>query len=119
MAAEEAGNAIYHYELLPEGEGEVGTVSVRFRDMATGRMVEKTWTIPYEASAAPLINAAPPMRLAGSAVLLGEALDGSAIGERVRLGELNQIVSGLEHIYPRSERVKQLVQMTAQAREIE
>ncbi len=47
LAAEEAGVAIYQVEPLPGGSGELGDVSVRFRDTASGQMVERTWTIPH------------------------------------------------------------------------
>lgn len=47
LAADEAGVAMYQIEALPEGTGEVGEVSIRFRDTASGEMVERTWTIPY------------------------------------------------------------------------
>ena len=50
MAAAEAGVAVYQYEIKPNGTGDVGSVSVRFRDMPTGEMVERRWPIVYESS---------------------------------------------------------------------
>ena len=49
MAAAEAGVAMYQFEAKPDGEGDVGSVSVRFRDLSTGQMIENRWPIPYEA----------------------------------------------------------------------
>ena len=46
MAAEEAGVAVYEIEAKPDGEGDVGSVSVRYRDLSTGLMVENRWPIP-------------------------------------------------------------------------
>jgi Mg-chelatase subunit ChlD len=48
MAAAEAGVAMYQFEAKPDGEGDVGSVSVRFQDLSTGQMIEHRWPIPYE-----------------------------------------------------------------------
>lgn len=119
LAAEESGNAIYQVEVKPDGEGEIGSVSVRFRDLESGRMVERRWVIPYERDAPRLGAAAPSMKLAGSAALLGEKLNGSAIGSRVQLSELVRITSSLKSDYPLEERVAELIEMTMKAREME
>ncbi len=71
MAAAEAGVAIYQFEAKPDGEGDVGSVSVRFRDLSTGQMIENRWPIPYEADAPRCDQAAPSLRIATSAALLG------------------------------------------------
>jgi Ca-activated chloride channel family protein len=116
MAAEEAGVAMYQVETLPEGEGPVGTVSVRFQDVATGEMVERTWDIPYEAQPKRLDEADGKIRLAATAALLGERLKGSAVGEAVDLGELAVSARTLPPLYPHQSRVRQLVEMTEAAR---
>lgn len=77
MAANESGNALYQMEVDPSGTGEVGTVFVRFRDMSTGRMVERSWTIPYNSQAPRLTQAEPSLQLASVAGLLGERLRSS------------------------------------------
>ncbi len=118
LAAEEAGNAIYQLEVLPEGEGEIGTVSVRFQDTSTGQMVEKQWTIPYDASAPRLEDAEASLRLASGAALLGEKIKGSVIGEAVEMGRLARLINSLPADFPADERVGQLVNMTARAREL-
>src|SRR6185436_10938400 len=43
LAAEEAAVALYQVEVLPEGEGELGEVSVRFLDTGSGQRVERAW----------------------------------------------------------------------------
>jgi hypothetical protein len=118
LAAEEAGNAIYQVEVLPEGQGEIGNVSVRFQDMESGQMVEKKWTIPYDAQAVHLDEAAGSMRLAAGAALLGEKLQGSVIGEAVAMDRLSVIINTLPADFPSDERVKALVDMTGKAREL-
>lgn len=118
LAAEEAGNAIYQVEFLPEGRGEIGTVSVRFQDTESGRMVEREWIIPYEPRVPRLENSAASLRLAAGAVLLGEKLKGSQIGESVEMARLGKLMNGLTSDFPSDQRVKELVQMTNKAREL-
>jgi hypothetical protein len=116
MAAAEAGVAMYQVETLPEGEGEVGWVSVRFQDTASGAMVEKRWTIPYEANPAALPDAAPSMKLAASAAFLGEKLKGSPVGDLVELRELSAVSRSLQAVYTSDQRVVQLIEMIEKAR---
>ena len=118
LAAEEAGVAMYHVETLPDGEGDVGTVSVRFQDMETGEMVEKLWPIPYEVHPAALENAAPSMKLAASAALFGEALKGTAVGDLVEMGTLSKVTRSLQTVYPENERVGHLIEMVEKVREM-
>jgi len=118
MAAEEAGNAIYQVQVLPDGQGEIGTVSVRFRDTATDRMVERLWAIPHDPNAPRLEEAAPSMRLAGVAAFLGEKLKGSAIGDLVEMKTLGRIGSELQAACPHNERVAHMAAMIAKVREL-
>lgn len=118
MAAAEAGVAVYHFEAKAEGEGDVGSVSVRFRDMSTGQMVEKRWPIPYEADAPRPEQAAPSMRIAASAALLAAKLQGSALAESVDLKSLAELISGLPEKDRNVPRVQQLQQMIGQARQL-
>ncbi len=96
MAAEESGVALYHFKPLAEGRGEVGTVSVRFLDPASGEMVERTWNIPYEPEVTLFSEAKPGLRLAAAAGLFAEKLKESAVGERVELKRLRQEVERLQ-----------------------
>ncbi len=116
MSAEESGVAMYHYEPLPEGRGEIGTVAVRFQDTATGQMVERTWTIPYQPRVASFEKAKPTLRLAASAVLFGEKLKGSIMGERVELSKLIETVHGLRTTFNQQARYHELVKMLQQAK---
>jgi Mg-chelatase subunit ChlD len=118
FAAEEAGNAIYQVELLPEGSGDIGTVSVRFQDMESGQMVEKKWTIPYEAQASRLEDSSAALRLASGAALLGEKLKGSPIGEAVEMPRLGKLINGLTADFSSDQQVKDLVQMVNKVREL-
>ena len=108
LAAEEAAVAVYQVEVLPEGEGELGDVSVRFRDMASGRMVEHTWTMPHEARTRAFDQASPTLQLAGTAALLAEALRGGALGEQVDLEALAPVVSRLRGHFAAQPRVQEM-----------
>lgn len=118
LAAAEAGVALYHYEFLPDGVGDVGSVSVRFQDMSTGMMVEKRWPIAYEPSTSRLDQARSSLKLATSAILFAAHLKGEPLGENVDLKVIAEILGSLETPYSNVERVQQLRQMVESARQI-
>lgn len=118
MAAAEAGVALYQFEAKPDGEGDVGSVSVRFRDLSTGQMIENRWPIPYEADAPRPDQAAPSLRIAASAALLAAKLRGEPLGETVDLQTLSHLISSLPDHDRNNTRVQQLQLMIEQARQL-
>ena len=108
LSAEEAGVAVYQVQTLPEGEGELGEVFVRFRDPATGMMVERSWTMPYDAKASAFDHASPSMQLAATAALLAERLRGDS---QVDLETMAPVITNLRSKYPHQARVKELIRM--------
>ncbi len=114
LAAEEAGVALYAVETLPEGEGELGEVFVRFRDAASGRMVERSWTMPYDAAARAFDQASRSMQLAAVAALLAEKLRGLP----VELEALAPVVNRLRGHFAEDRRVGELVGMFERVREM-
>ena len=102
--------------MLPEGEGEVGEVFVRFRDPANGGMVEQSWTIPYDPEAPAMDKAAPSMQLAATAALVAEKLRGGAPAGAVDLDALAPVVAQVRGDYPQQQRVQELVNMYEQVR---
>ncbi len=117
MAAEESGVALYHFEPIADGEGDVGTVSVRFLDTASGEMVERTWGIPYEPEVVLFSEAKASLRLAATAGLFAEKLKGSAVGERVELKKLRQEMELLTPTFDLQPRFHELKNMLQQAGE--
>jgi len=116
LAAEEAAVAVYQVEVLPEGEGEVGDVFVRFRDMGSGEMVERSWTIAHDSRVRAFDQASPALQLAGTSALLAEVLRGGALGDQVDLGALAPVVKSLCTHFASQPRVQELVTMFEQAR---
>ena len=116
LAAEEAAVALYQVEVLPQGAGELGDVSVRFRETATGGMVERTWTMIHDPQAPAFDRATPTMQLAGTAALLAEKLHGGAVSGLFQLGELAPTVNALRGRYAQEPRVRDLVTMYGQLR---
>ena len=114
LAAEEAGVALYQVETLPEGEGELGEVFVRFRDPATGLMVERSWTMPYDAKAPAFDKAAPSMQLATTAALLAEKLRGDS---RVDLNAMSPVITNLRGRYPHQAKVGEIIRMFEKMRQ--
>lgn len=111
MAAEESGVALYHFEAMPEGQGDIGTVSVRFLDNASKQMVERTWAIPYEPNSASFAEANPNLRLASVAGLFAEKLMGSPVGARVDLKRLRQEAELLKPAFQGQTRFQELQTM--------
>ena len=118
LAAAEAGVAVYQIETKPDGKGDIGSAFVRFRDMATGEMTERRWTIPYQSHPSRPAAAAPSMQVAAVAVMLGAKLKGDALGEVVDLEALLQIVSELPEAWREKPRVVELKTMLESARAI-
>ncbi len=115
LAAEEAGVAVYQVEVKPNGQGEVGTVFVRFRDLETDQMIEQQWPILYESSAPRLDQANPSMQLAASAALFAAKLGGGPLAESVDLTALQKLLAALPESVLSQPRVQQLRTMIAQA----
>ena len=118
MAAAESGVAVYQIEPRPDGEGDIGTVSVRFRDLSTGEMIENRWPIPYQPAVARIENAAPSLRIATTAAMFAAALRGGELGQSVDLKTLSDLMASLPEEQSRSKRVKKLSQMIQEARQV-
>jgi hypothetical protein len=116
LAAEEAGVALYQVEPLPAGTGELGEVSVRFRDAATGQMVERSWTIPYDSSAPAFDRATPSMQLAGLAMLAAEKLRGGPLAEAVDFSQFATPRATVKQSYPNNRRVAEVLEMVGALR---
>lgn len=118
LAAEEAAVALYQVEVLPQGEGEIGEVYVRFRDASNGNMVERSWTIHYDPDARPFDQASASLQLAGVSALLAENLRGGPAGNAARLGDLAGAVNRLRTAYTHEPRVQELATMYQQLRRL-
>ncbi|MDB4477533.1 von Willebrand factor type A domain-containing protein, partial [Rhodopirellula sp.] len=118
MAAAEAGVALYQVQAKPDGFGDIGTVSVRFRDLESGQMVEEVWPIPYETSALRPDRASSSMKIAMVASLLATKLKGDVLADTVNLKELANLISSVPPQIRNSKRVKQLEVMIQQARQL-
>jgi Domain of unknown function (DUF3520)/von Willebrand factor type A domain len=111
LAAEEAGVAIYQVETIPNGSGELGEISIRFRDTQQKEMVERNWSIPYDAAVASFDRSTPSMQLAGLALFAAEKLRGGAPAEAIDFKQLQGPVSQVKQYYHKSERAKDLLQV--------
>jgi uncharacterized protein involved in exopolysaccharide biosynthesis/tetratricopeptide (TPR) repeat protein len=114
LAAEEAGVALYQIQTLPDGRGEVGEMSVRFLDTATGTMVERSWTIPYDPATPAFDQATPSLQLAGLALLVAEKLKPGPLADAINLRDLTQVRATLKNHYSQSPPAQQLLKMADQ-----
>jgi len=111
LAAEEAGVAVYQVEPLPAGTGELGDVSVRFRDTASGQMVERTWTIPHDPNAAAIDRTTPSMQLAALAMLAAEKLRGGPLADAIDFKQLAVPRANVKRFYGNTGRVAEVLRM--------
>lgn len=118
LAAEENAVALYQVEVLPQGAGELGEVFVRFRDAATGQMVERAWPIAHEPAAPAFARATPSLQLAGVAALLADKLRETPLAQQFTLAELAGPVAAVRTHYAREPRVQELATMYDQLRRI-
>jgi Mg-chelatase subunit ChlD len=109
LAADEAGVAIYQVETLPEGTGEIGEVSVRFRDTASGEMVERAWTIPHDPSTPALDKAAPQTQLATLALLAAQKLQGGPLADAIRFPDHAETIAKLKQTYANDAKTQRLL----------
>jgi secreted protein with Ig-like and vWFA domain len=119
LASEEAAVALYQVEVLPQGEGELGEVFVRFRDTAGGAMVERSWPIAHDGRVPSFDKAPPTLQLAGVAALLADYLRDAPGAEAMELGDLVPVVNTLRGRFARNARVQELVTMFEQLRRME
>ena len=118
LAGGEAAVAMYEVQPLPQGEGELGEVYVRFRDTATGAQVERSWTMAYDPSAPALDRASPSMQLAGAAALVAEKLQGGAAFGLIKLSQLAPEMATARAAYAHEKRVQEFWAMVEQMRRI-
>lgn len=118
LAAEEAGVAVYQFEPKADGRGDVGSVSVRFRDMASGEMVERRWPVLYQPNPPLAEEASESMKVALCAALLGARCRGGALGERIDVSVLSRIINGLPHQWKSRPEINHLREMLQKAHEL-
>jgi hypothetical protein len=119
LSAEEAGVAIYQFEPIANGSGDVGSVSVRFRDTTSGEVIEHRWPIPYEPSASKLEAASPSMKLASTTALFAAKLAGGPLSDNVELAQLAAAFATLPDSVMQHPRVQQLRSMIQAARDLQ
>ncbi len=111
LAADEEGVAIYLVEPLADGNGELGEVSVRFHDVASGEMVERSWTLPYDSKATAFDRATPSMQLAGLSLLAAEKLRGGPLADAIDFKQLTGPAAFVRQFYGSSARVGDMLHL--------
>ena len=110
-ARAESGVAIYQVELLPGGSGEIGEVTVRYRDTTRGEGAEQTWEIPYHSQPTPFDRAAPSMQLAGLALFTAEKLRCGPAAASIDFHQLSGPISQVKQFYSTSPRVGEMLEV--------
>ena len=106
-----SGVAIYQIEPLPAGSGEIGEVSVRFRDAVSKEMTERTWQISYLSQPTAFDQAAPSMQLAGLSLLAAEKLKGGPLADAIDFKQLTGSSAFVKQFYGSSPRVADMLRV--------
>ena len=115
LAAAEAGVAVYQIQVKPDGFGDVGSVSVRFQDLKSGRMIEERWPIRFDGNTQRIEDATESMKLAGASTLFAMKLKGDQRSDTVDLSYLRSVLTTLSAGQLEDPRVAGLRQMIDQA----
>jgi len=110
MAAADAGVAVYEVEVKPDGKGPIGKVSVRFRDMATQTMTERSWGIS-DGSAARFEQSPVALQLASLAAMTAQRIRGGDGTGHIDLERMIPMSQRLQHQKPQDSELKKLVEM--------
>ncbi len=118
LAAAESGNALYAIAVNPSGDGDLGTVRVRYREPATGVYRELEWAVPYTGPAVALEQASPAMRLAAVASAFSEWLAASPFAGEVTTDALLADLRGVPEAFAPDPRPTKLEWMIRHAKSI-
>ncbi|HOB99758.1 MAG TPA: von Willebrand factor type A domain-containing protein [Verrucomicrobiota bacterium] len=118
LGAAESGNALYILELNPRGQGDVGTVRVRYREAASGLYREHAWRVPYTGPAPGLEESSPAMRLAVTSAAFAEWLASSPFAGEVTPDKLLGAMAGVTDAFGPDARPRQLESMIRAAKSI-
>ena len=118
LAAAESGNALYVLEVNAGGDGDLGTVRVRYREPATGVYRELEWPVPYAGPAVALDQASPALRLATVASAFAEWLVSSPFAGEVTPDALLANLRGAPEAFAPDSRPTKLEWMIRQAKSI-
>ncbi|HVJ45579.1 MAG TPA: von Willebrand factor type A domain-containing protein [Luteolibacter sp.] len=111
LSADEAAVALYQVELIPGGKGEIGEMSVRFRDSARGEMVERSWTIAHDGNAPAFDRSAPSMQLAGLSMLAAEKLKGGPMAGLIDFNRMNASTAKVRQYYANSSKAADMLRL--------
>lgn len=118
LAAAESGNALYVVEVNPNGDGDLATVRVRYREPATGVYRELEWPVPYTGPAVALDQASPSLRLATVASAFAEWLVSSPFAGEVTTDALLTDLRGVPEAFAPDPRPTKLEWMIRQAKSL-
>lgn len=111
LAAGETGVALYEVQLKPDGDGELGTVGVRFLAVEKGSMVENFWPLLFEARPPDINQALPSLQLAALAALFAEKLGQGPLASSVTDEVSAPLVTRVRAHYQNDPRVAALTEM--------
>ena len=111
LCEDKTGVVIYQVELLAGSVGDIGEVSVNFRDTTRHKMDERAWPISFPSRVTAFDQATPSMQLAGLALLAAEKLRDGASASSIDFNQLTAPISRVKQFYPANPRVAEMLEM--------
>lgn len=114
----EDGQAIFIFQSLPDGNGPIGWVRVRYREPETGEVYMRVRPIAWTGAAPDMQYASPALKLAYSSGAFAEKLASNPFAEPVELATVQQFVQSTISTYPSDRRPGELLEMIRMARSL-
>ena len=118
LARASTGTALYLLTPDPGGQGEIGTLSVRYEDPQVGRVREISRTLRWQEEAPGLEDASPALRLAAASAFFAEWLGGVPYSLGTDLDLLQRLAGRARGDYPLDPQAASLETMMLQARSL-
>lgn len=114
----EAGTALYVLKINedPDLVEPLGTLSVRYREPATGKYHERSWPLNMPRSIPALESASPALKLAASSAFFAERLAENPYARDYSFSDLSALTANLPAAFPTQPRVVELQNMINSAR---
>jgi len=87
---------------------------VRFRDVASDQMVERSWTIANQIATPAIDQAQPSMQLATLAMLAGEKLRGGPLAEAINFNEMGEVIARVNQHFKGDPKAAEMLEMLEQ-----
>jgi len=103
--------ALYEFELIQDGDGDIGEVIVTTPDDSSRNGAERQWKISYSSTTPRFTDASATMQLAGLSLLAAQKWQGGELAAKIRLDDMKQPENKIREAFPHQPRVLEFLKM--------